>query len=277
MRRYAYRVEDLGPYRVNPLDHMGLAVSVARQFLRPNLIEADILQEALTALCAAARNYDPDKGTFATWATSLMKNHLKGVARSDSRMGSFGGRGLDGIYPNALRRYIRGGGSDLSVAGLQKMLQDIPHSSAITDHDLGVLVTHTLYSELSLDVPVHEGGDSPASVTLLIDTLVDESANDQHAEHEYAIDRERVLSRLNITDARERDIMKSRVLSDDPESLVELAGRWGISRERVRQIESKLIHRITASLAGEKSLGGLSKEMERNVLMTKSKILRGRQ
>ena len=277
MRRYAYRVDDLGPYRVNPLDHMGLAVSVARQFLRPYFDEADLVQEALTALCAAARNYDPDKGTFATWATSLMKNHLRGVARSDSRMGSFGGRGLNVTYPNALRRYIRGGGSDLSVAGLQKMLQDIPHSSAITDYDLGVLVTHTLHSELSLDEPVHEGGDSPASVTLLIDTIEDESANDQHAEHEYALDRERVLSRLNITDPRERDIMKNRILSNDPESLVDLAGRWGVTRERVRQVESRLIHRITASLAGEESPGRISKEMERNVLMTKSRILRGRQ
>lgn len=93
MGRYAYRVETLGPYRINPLEHRGLAVSVARRFLRPGLDLDDLVQEALTALCVAARNYDPSKGaSFATWSSSLMTNHLRGVVRSDTRMGSFGGR-----------------------------------------------------------------------------------------------------------------------------------------------------------------------------------------
>lgn len=276
MGRYAYRVETLGPYRIDPLLHWGLAVKVARQFLRPGLDLDDLVQEALTALCVAARNYDDSKGaSVATWAVSLMTNHLKGVVRSDTRMGSFGGRGANTIYPNALRRYIRGGGKDLSVAGLREMFKDVPHSSALTDYDLGILVNHTLYPDLSLDVPVHESGDNPGSITMLIDTIVDESADEEHSEQEYNLDLERVLSQLDVSNPRERDILMTRTLSREPDTLEDVAARWGLSRERVRQIEARLIHRIVAKLNGVVVPDQMSKESSRNVLMMKSKILKG--
>ena len=167
-RRYAYRVEDLSPYRINPLLHRGLAVKVARRFLRPGLDLDDLVQEALTALCVAARNYDDSKGaTFATWAVSLMTNHLKGVVRSDTRMGSFGGRGANTIYPNALRRYIRGGGKDLSVAGLREMFKDVPHSSALTDYDPTFLADARRYEVGTL--PVQDFAGLVASITLLLE------------------------------------------------------------------------------------------------------------
>lgn len=277
-RRYAYRVETLGPYRINPLEHRGLAVSVARRFLRPGLDLDDLVQEALTALCVAARNYDPSKGaSFATWSSSLMTNHLRGVVRSDTRMGSFGGRWANTIYPNAVRRYLRRGGTDLSVAGLREMFLEVPHSSALSDYELGVLVNHTLHPDLSLDVPVHIVGDSPASVTLLIDTLVDESANEEHEEHEYTLDRERVLSQLEVTDPRERDILMTRTLSREPDSLEDLAARWEVSRERIRQVEARLIHRIVAKLNGEAVPDRMTRESARTVLMMKTKILKGQQ
>ena len=276
MRRYAYRVEDLGPYRFDPLEHWGLAVSVARRFLRPGLDLDDLIQEAFAALCVAARKYDDSKGaSFATWSVFTMTNHLRGVVRSDTRMGTFGGGGVNTVYPNAVRRYIRGGGTDLSVAGLREMFLEVPHSSALSDYELGVLVNHTLYPDLSLDVPVHVVGDSPASVTLLIDTLVDESAQERDAEHETALDRERFLSRLGVTDPRELDILEARIFSDNPESLEELAKRWGVSRERIRQVEARLIHRIVAKLEGEESPDRMPMGMGRRVLKMRTKILKG--
>lgn len=157
------------------------------------------------------------------------------------------------------------------------MFKEVPHSSALTDYDLGVLVNHTVHPDLSLDVLVRESGDNPGSMTLLIDTLVDESANDEQAEHEYALDLERVLSQLEVTDLRERDIIRTRVLSREPESLEDLAARWGVSRERIRQVEARLINRIVSKLNGEVVPDRMSKEKTRTVLMMKSKILKGQQ
>lgn len=157
------------------------------------------------------------------------------------------------------------------------MFLEVPHSSALSDYELGVLVNHTLHPDLSLDVPVHIVGDSPASVTLLIDTLVDESANEEHEEHEYALDLERVLSQLEVTDPRERGILMTRTLSREPDSLDDLAERWEVSRERIRQVEARLIHRIVAKLNGEVVPDRMSKDTSRNVLMMKSRILKGQQ
>lgn len=76
MTEYAYRVSRLGPYREDPVRHYGLAVDISRGFICLHLERSDIEQEALTALCAAARTFDPDRGyAFSTWAGRLIRPH----------------------------------------------------------------------------------------------------------------------------------------------------------------------------------------------------------
>ena len=249
---------------------------VARKFRGFGLDQDDLVQEALTALCAAARNYDPSKCAFSTWSATLMVSHLRDVVRSDTRMGSFGGRGANSVYPNALRKYIRAGGDDLSMETLRTMFRDTTGHCGLTDYDIGVLLTHTRHKELSLDVPVHEG-ESPGSMTLLVDTLVDEGAEERHEDHEYAMDRERVMSQLEITDPRDRDIMLSRVLSDEPETLLDIGKRWGVSRERIRQLEARLIHCILAKLERDPAILRVLKDPNSEGDTLKSRVLKGNQ
>jgi RNA polymerase sigma-32 factor len=86
--------------------------------------------------------------------------------------------------------------------------------------------------------------------------LVEEDDNQEHriVQVEEASSRHRALiDSLGVLNARERRILEARRLADDPRSLADLSGEFGVSRERVRQIEmrafEKLQHGVRVVLA----------------------------
>jgi hypothetical protein len=109
MTEYAYRdVSRLGPYREDPLRHYGLAVDISREFTCSGLERSDLEQEALTALCAAARTFDPDLGNaFSTWAGRVIRGHLSGLVFLYRRVGSIGGRDRRMLSPTEAPSGVR--------------------------------------------------------------------------------------------------------------------------------------------------------------------------
>ncbi len=109
MSTYAYRIEDLGPYAVDPMAHEGIARHIAARFRCANLDREDLVQEAMTVLCAAARNYNASKGAFSTWASRLISCHLIVVTADFYRAGRFGGPPLHRAVVCRLRKAVRRG------------------------------------------------------------------------------------------------------------------------------------------------------------------------
>lgn len=250
MSRYAYDADTLGPYVEDPLKHYGLAVTVARKFRSHYLTEDDLVQEALAALCAAARNYQPDKGaTFATWATILMTAHLKGVTLYYHRVGSFGGRGTNSTFVPSVRKYLQSNlNPDMSLESLQKLFDHVQCSKSFSDYDWSTLSGHAQHMELSLDEPVITGGeDSTASRIPLVETIEDVEGSDRDEQRDCHLDRESILNRFS-DDPREQDILRSRIFSENPDNLEELGQRWGVTRERIRQIETELRKSVQVKL-----------------------------
>ena len=100
-----------------------------------------------------------------------------------------------------------------------------------------------LGGDASLNVPIREDGNSGE----WMDWLVDDSASQESrlAESEQTGNRHKALGEaLTVLNYRERRIFEARRLADDPIPLEELAGEFGVSRERVRQIEVRAFEKV---------------------------------
>jgi RNA polymerase sigma factor (sigma-70 family) len=105
------------------------------------------------------------------------------------------------------------------------------------------LVVATSDARESLNAPIRGDGDSGEWQ----DWLIDETANQeaQLADSEETDKRLQALNHpLTVLNPRERRIFEARRLTDDPVTLAELASEYGVSRERVRQIEANAFDRI---------------------------------
>ena len=100
-----------------------------------------------------------------------------------------------------------------------------------------------LGGDASLNAPIREDGDSGE----WMDWLVDDSASQesQLAESEQSENRHKALGQaLGVLNDRERRIFEARRLADEPITLEELADEFGVSRERVRQIEVRAFEKV---------------------------------
>jgi RNA polymerase sigma-32 factor len=100
-----------------------------------------------------------------------------------------------------------------------------------------------LGGDASLDAPIREDGDSGE----WMDWLVDDSASQESrlAESEQSENRHQALGQaLSVLNDRERRIFEARRLVDEPITLEELAEEFGVSRERVRQIEVRAFEKV---------------------------------
>src|SRR5207253_8619107 len=116
----------------------------------------------------------------------------------------------------------------------------------VTEQDV-VDMNRRLGGDVSLNAPIREEGDSGEWQ----DWLVDDSASQESrlAESEESDNRRKALGEaLSVLNDRERRIFEARRLADDPITLEELADEFGVSRERVRQIEVRAFEKIQSAV-----------------------------
>jgi RNA polymerase sigma-32 factor len=132
----------------------------------------------------------------------------------------------------------------------------------VTEQDV-IDMNRRLGGDASLNAPIREDGDSGE----WMDWLVDDSASQESrlAESEQSENRHKALGEaLGVLNDRERRIFEARRLADEPITLEELADEFGVSRERVRQIEVRAFemvqktvkHRIAETIEGIGSRDG---------------------
>src|SRR5207237_7465077 len=112
----------------------------------------------------------------------------------------------------------------------------------VTEQDV-VDMNRRLGGDVSLNSPIREDGDSGEWQ----DWLVDDSASQESrlAESEESENRHKALGEaLTVLNDRERRIFEARRLADEPITLEELADEFGVSRERVRQIEVRAFEKV---------------------------------
>ena len=128
----------------------------------------------------------------------------------------------------------------------------------VTEQDV-VDMNRRLGGDVSLNPPIRDDGDSGEWQDWLVDEASDQES--RLAESEQLENRKKALGEaLAVLAKRERRILEARRLADDPITLEDLAAEFGVSRERVRQIEvrafEKLQKSIKTAVTGQRLLSG---------------------
>lgn len=230
--------------------HLAYAVSKTFGRTRPGQ-QDDAEQEAVLGLMAAADRYDPDLGwRFATYASWWINANLSLHALRNQSMVHVGHASYRRML-FSLRKAIAKVTADLAAETGQTPRSDILHAEVA--RMLGVKVSHVekfsgliLSGDQSLNAPVRNP-DGEASIEL-IDLLEDrETRSDLLVETQqiHALMDQSVKDALDFLTLRERQIIERRHL--DPEykaTLQDLANDMGVTRERIRQIESAALRKM---------------------------------
>jgi RNA polymerase sigma-32 factor len=236
---------DLDAAREMILSHLRLVVSIARQYLGYGLPHADLIQEGNIGLMKAVRRFDPDRGVrLVSFAVHWIRAEIHEYVIRNWRLVKVATTKAQRKLFFNLRRMRPDGGS----LGPSQMA-DIASELDVRPEDVAEMEVRLSGGDCALDAPADdEDRFAPAS------WLADPGQEPAQVLARRGLDTlqgERLEQALQTLDARSQRIMRARWLADDGSTLHELAAEYGISAERVRQIESAALKKLRTALADQ--------------------------
>jgi RNA polymerase sigma-32 factor len=230
--------------------YMRLAISMAVKFRRYGAPMNDLIQEASLGLMKAAEKFDPDRGVrFSTYAVWWIKASIQDhVMRNWSMVRTGSTSAQKALFFNLkrvqakLEREARERGETLDQHQLrEKVAQEI----GVTMAEVAMMEGRLAGSDASLNA-VQSGDDEGRE---WIDALEDEApqaAEQIAARHDHL--RTSLVQAMAALNARERLIVTERQLREAPRTLDSLGQELGLSKERIRQLESAAYAKLRKSL-----------------------------
>ena len=223
--------------------HLRLVVKIAVGYRGYGLPISEFISEGNLGLMQAAKRFDPEQGfRFATYAMWWIKAAIhEYILRSWSLVKM-------GTTANQKKLFFNLRKAKNRIAALEEgdmhpdQVKLIAQRLGVTEQDV-VEMNRRLGGDVSLNAQMREDADSSEWQ----DWLVDESSDQESrlAESEESVNRKKALGEaLSVLNERERRIFEARQLGDNPITLHELAAEFGISRERVRQIEGRAFQKV---------------------------------
>jgi RNA polymerase sigma-32 factor len=222
--------------------HLRLVAKIAMGYRGYGLPISEVVSEGNVGLMQAVKRFEPEKGfRLATYAMWWIKAAIQEyILRSWSlvKMGTTANQKK--LFFNLRKAKSRI--SALDEGDLRPdQVKHIATQLGVTEQDV-VDMNRRLGGDASLNAPLREEGEGEWQ-----DWLVDGSASQEAvlAEEEEGQNRLSALrSALSVLNPRERRIFEARRLSDDPITLEDLSTEFGVSRERVRQIEVRAFEKV---------------------------------
>jgi len=239
-----YYREDLESARRLVLSHLRFVVYIARSYNGYGLPLGDLIQEGNVGLMKAVKRFNPEKGVrLVSFAVHWIKAEIHEYVLRNWRI-------VKVATTKAQRKLF------FNLRGAKKNLAWLSNdeAKAIAD-DLGVKVSQVMEMEKRLSshdecfdcssdeddsayqAPALYLEDKEADPALLVETA--EAAADSH---------DRMSEALKNLDERSRDIIQSRWLTDDKATLHDLAARYNISAERIRQLEKNAMKQVRMTM-----------------------------
>jgi RNA polymerase sigma-32 factor len=241
-RRYAQFHEPDDAYRLVTAN-LRLVVKIANEFARATRNLLDLIQEGNIGLMEAVKHFNPEVGIrFPSYAVWWVRAYIYRYLINNWRLVKIG-------TTQAQRKLffnLRKESERLEAEGFSAQPKLLAQRMGVKESEVREMQERMSQSEVSLDQPASAEDD-----TTLIDALPDSSYNPEEvtARAEWRdFAHEKVEEFAGTLEGKELEIFRTRLLSEDPPTLQEVGGRFGISRERVRQIESRLKRRFKAFL-----------------------------
>lgn len=226
--------------------HLRLAAKVAISFRHYGLSLSDLISEANIGLMQAIKKFDPDKGfrlaTYAIWwikaavsefilkswslvkigTVATQKRLFYNLHKIKSRLGLYGDSSLDDSTATQIATQL--GVNKKDVLEMEQRLAGDSSLNATLSHD-----STTNYQDMLTDN----------------DISIEEKIGETQ---EMLLKKQLLKEALETLSEREKQIVQKRFLSDNPETLENLGLQFNISRERVRQIETKAYQKVEKAI-----------------------------
>jgi RNA polymerase sigma-32 factor len=223
--------------------HLRLVAKIAMGYRGYGLPISEVISEGNVGLMQAVKRFEPEKGfRLATYAMWWIKAAIQEyILRSWSLVKM-------GTTANQKKLFFNLRKAKSKISALEEgdlrpdQVKLIAKRLGVTEQDV-VDMNRRLGGDVSLNAPIREDGDSGEWQDWLVDDVSDQET--RLAEDEESQNRRKALGdALSVLNDRERRIFEARRLADDPITLEDLAAEFGVSRERVRQIEVRAFEKV---------------------------------
>ncbi len=240
--------EDLEAARRLVTSHLRLVISIARGYLGYGLPHADLIQEGNIGLMKAVKRFDPDRGVrLVSFAMHWIKAEIHEYILKNWRLVKIATTKAQRKLFFNLRSMKQGfntlGPDEVNAVALKL---------GVKPEDVVEMETRLTGGDVSLEPLTEDDDESYAPIAYLAaDTSIEPSAMLERKEFDRLQD-EGLRSALHGLDARSRAIVQRRWLVNEGEeaaTLHELAAEYGVSAERIRQIEAKALQKMKSALA----------------------------
>lgn len=220
--------------------NLKLVVKIAMIYHKVYRNLLDLIQEGNLGLIQAVKRFDPHRGTrLPTYAAWWIKAYILKFLLDNARLVKIG-------TTNARRKILMNLNKEkreLEAKGIVPTSKLLAENLGVEEQELLEVEQGMAGSDISLDAPIREGD----SDIRYIDTLhrMEQSVDEKIAHGEF-----RELLEMRFADfartlsEREQVILQQRLIADKPETLQQIADRYGISREAVRVAEKKLVAKL---------------------------------
>jgi RNA polymerase sigma-32 factor len=236
-RYYKYRDPE-DAYRLVTAN-LRLVVKIANEFARASRNLLDLIQEGNVGLMEAVKNFDPYRGIrFPSYAVWWVRAYIYRYLINNWRLVKIG-------TTQAQRKLffnLRKESERLEAEGFTAQPKLLAQRMGVKESEVREMQERMAQSEVSLDAPA-----GPEDDTRLGDAIPDTEWNPEEttAREEWRnFAHDKVEQFAATLKDKELEIFRTRLLAEEPPTLQEVGARFGISRERVRQIESRLKRRL---------------------------------
>jgi len=219
--------------------NLRVSISIAAEYLHTGADHMDLIQEGNVGLMQAIKKFDPSKNVrfyayAAWWSRAYILRYLLHTFRLVKIGTTQDQRKLFYNLKKEKAKLERDG-----FAPDTKLLADRLN---VRERDIIEMDQRLGNWELSLDQPIGEDQENT-----LLDVLPShqEPADEQLADHQLkTLFRAKLAEFIKTLEERDEDILRNRILSDSPLTLDDLGNKYGITKERTRQLEARIIKRL---------------------------------
>ena len=225
--------------------HLRLAAKIAMGYRGYGLPQAEVISEANVGLMQAVKKFDPEKGfRLATYAMWWIRASIQEyVLRSWSMVKLGTTSAQKKLFFNLRKAKARIGAleeGDLRPESVKQIANDL----GVTEEEVISMNRRMSGGDASLNATVGSEGEGTMQWQDWLEDEDADQAGDYEARDELQARRALLAEALSVLNDREKDILTQRRLAEKPKTLQDLSGEYGVSRERIRQIEVRAFEKL---------------------------------
>ena len=240
------RHNDLGAARDLVMSHLRLVVSIARNYMGYGLPQADLVQEGNVGLMKAVKRFDPERGVrLASFAIHWIKAEMHEYILRNWRMVKVATTKAQRKLFFNLRSMKKS-----TVALTPKEVRQVAETLNVKESDVIEMEKRLQGADIPLEPSPADGDDEMVAPIAYLADHSEGPAEVYEREQGETRQAQGLTQALGSLDDRSRRIIQARWLAEsDPKTLHQLADEFGVSAERIRQIEAKALQKMKKELA----------------------------